>query len=249
MSTTLAILPIILLLIFLFFRMNKPNKMMKSNTKRSVFRISKAAHFKILIGFLGLLLLLTAIGEFVEAGKQSVDPAPRADANFQRLLDTIDDQIFNREAVDPSLLFEKRTHPIGETLIIHNIEQNEHYFEGPTIYIERKSGNDQTIEEFVYKPLLILDSYDFSDKLHVTMPIWAEDTMTLQENPRFDITYTTFQEAIFLDQLTKFKSYNSQGYEFSSSSPIIIIHLKIPKDLEVISEYEEEQLIFIDEFD
>lgn len=247
MNLTLVILPIILLLIFLTFRMNKPNKMMKSNTKKFAFRISKAAQFKILIGFLGLLLLLTAIGEFVGAGKQSVDPAPKADADYERLIDSIDGQISNREEVDPTLLVEKRTHPVGETLTIHNKEQYEDYFDGPIIYIERKSGNDQTIEEFVYKQLLIVDGYDFSDKIHVTMPIWARDSMTLPENPRYDITYTTFQEASLLEQLTDTKSSNNQGYDSISSSPII--HLKIPENLQIISEYEEEQIIYIDEFD
>ena len=247
MNSTLVILPIILLLFFLVYRMNKPNKMMKSNTRKFTFRISKAAHFKLFIGFLGLLLLLTAIGEFVGAGKQSADPAPKADANFERLYDSIDGQIFNSEAVDPSLLIEKRTHSVGETLTIHNKEQNEDYFEGPAIYIERKSDNDQTIEEFVYKPLLIVDGYDFSDRVNVSMPIWTGDTMALSENPRYDITYTTFQEATFLDQLTKFKYYNNQGAESLSRPPFI--HLMIPKDLEIINEYEEEKLIFIDEFD
>ena len=247
MNAGLLMLPIILLLIFMIFRMNKPNKMMKSNKKKFAFRNSKAAHFKILIGFLGLLLLLTAIGEFVGAGKESVEPAPKADANFERLFDSIGDHIFNREAIDSPLLIEKRTHPIGATLTIHNKEQNEDYFEGPTIYIERKSSNDQTIEEFVYKPLLFVDGYNFSDKVNVAMPIWTGDTMTLTEQQGYDITYTTFQEATFLDQLTKNKSYytGSDGSTFSSP----IIHLKIPKDLEVINEYEEEQHIFIDEFD
>ena len=247
MNATLLMLSIILLLIFLVFRMNKPNKMMKSNTKKFAFRISKAAHFKILIGFLGLLLLLSAIGEFVGAGNRSVDPAPLADANFDLHLNSIDSQIFNRETVDPSLLVEKRTHSVGETLTIHNKEQNEDYSEGPTIYIERKSGNDQTIEEFIYKQLLIEDGYDFSDKIHATTPIWTSDTMTLLENQKYDITYTAFQEATFLNQLTKSKSYNKQGFGSFSGSPII--HLKIPQSLEVINEYEEEQLIYIDEFD
>ena len=247
MNTTLAIIPILLLLFFLIFRMNKPNKMMKSNTRKFTFRISKAAHFKLLIGFLGLLLLLTAIGEFVGGGRQLLEPAPKADANFEQQFDSISDQIFNREAVDPSLLVEKRTHPVGATLTIHNKEQNEDYFEGPDIYIERKSDNDQTIEEFVYKPLLTVNGYDFSDKVNVAMPIWTGDTMTLSENSSDDITYTTFQEATFLDQLTKNKSYYTGGNDSTFSSPII--HLKIPKDLEVISEYEEQQLLFIDEFD
>ena len=247
MSSTLLILPIILLLIFLILRMNKPNKMMKSHTKKFAFRISKTTHFKILIGFLGFLLLLTALGEFVGAGKRSVDPVPLADPNFDLLINSIDSQIFKREAVDPSLLVEKRTHPIGDTLTIHDKVKNEDYFEGPTIYIERKSGNDQIIEEFVYKQLLIVDGYDFSDKVHVTMPNWTRDTMTLSEKLSYDITYTTFQEATFLNQLTKSKSYNKQGYESFSSYPII--HLKVPQNLEVINEYEEEQLVYIDEFD
>lgn len=247
MNSTLVIIPIILLLGFLIFRMSKPNKMMKSNTKKFSFRLSRNSHFKILLGFLGLLLLLAAIGEFLGAGKLSVDSPPLADANIERLYDSIDTQIFNREEIDPSLLAEKRSHPIGESLTIRNKEQFEDYFEGPTIYIERKVGDDQTIEEFVYKQQLTVGDFDFSHKIDVTMPIWTGDIMTLSESPKYDITYTQFQEAPLLSQLTNSKFTGSGGYDSSYRSPVI--HLKIPKNLEVINEYEEEQLIYIDDFD
>lgn len=247
MNFTLLVILIIMLPTFLIIRTIKPKKMMKSHTKKATFRISKPTHFKILLGFLGLLVFLTAIGEFVNPGKQSAKPAPVADPNYELLFDSIADQIFNREEVDPSLLVEKRTHPIGQTLTIYNKVENEDYFEGPLIYIERKSDNDQIIEEFVYKPLLVVDGYDFGQKFPITLPIWTEDTMTFKDNTRYDITYTTFQEAILLDQLTKSKSTNHQGYGTPLSLPVI--HLKIPKDLEIINEYQEEQLIFIDEFD
>ncbi|MCZ2260322.1 hypothetical protein [Sporosarcina sp. G11-34] len=250
MNFTLFTLLIVLVSVFLFLRISKSNEMMKSSTKKFAVRINKSTHFKILLGFLGLLLILTAIGEFVYDGKSSADPAPKADADYMQLLDSmdsIDNQIINSEEVDPTLLVEKRTHSTGETLTIYSQEKYVDHFEGPVVYIERKSGNDKTIEEFIYKPLLVTDGYDFTQKVPIWMPIWEGDIMTLPKSPGYDITYTIFQEATALDQLTKFKSNSYQGYD-STYRPSVI-HLKIPENLKIINEYEEEQLIYIDELD
>lgn len=245
MTLSFLIVLIIPLIVVFILQLNKPKKMMKSNTKKFAIRISKATHFKISIGFIVLLLVLSAISEFIGAGKESATPIPKADANYEETFDLIDSQIMNDEPVDPNLLIEKRTHQVGDTLFIHN-EEEEQFYETITIYIIRKSGDDQTVEEFIYKPLLIVNGYDFSQEFDMTMPVWDTDNMTIPKQKSNDITYTTFQESIILNQLTKFKSSSNMGYDSALRTPIV--YLKVPENLEIMSDYED-QLIFIDEFE
>ncbi len=235
---------VIPLLVVLILQMSRPKKIMNSNTKKFSIRISKAAHFKISIAFIVLLLVLSVFGEFLGAGKKAATPAPKADAAYEQLLSLIDNQIMNGESIDPKLIAEKRTHQVGDTLFIQS--KDEEFYETATIYIERKSGNDQTVEEFIYKPLLIVNGYDFSREFNLTLPLWEEDKMTLQKQKNYDVTYTTFQESIILNQLGKFKSSADTGYDSAIRMPII--HLKVPENLEIISDYEN-QLIFTDEFE
>ena len=134
----------------------------------------------------------------------------------------------NHEAIDPALLLEKRIHPAGQTLTIQ--WENDQIPDGPSpfIYIERKESGDQTIEEFLYKPLLIVDNYDFSNSIVVAKPVWAENKMTI---PKKQINGTTnatfFYDATLLQQLTKNRHLQSSGY--SSEYRSLIIHLKIPQ--------------------
>lgn len=232
---------LLILIIILISQLRKPNKMMKS--KKVTIRINRRTHFKLLFSFIGLLLVLTVTVELMGFWKKSATPMPNADPSFEEMAYSIGSQIMNREKVDPTFLFEKRTHPAGETLTIHRNDE-EHY--GTSIYIERRSDNDKTIEEFLYRPLLFVDGYDFSQAVNVARPIWAVGSMTIPEPLKSDFTYVSFHEAAFLSQLTKNKSNDISGFGSSSSSPII--HLKIPKDLKIIDTREDE-LIFIDEID
>ena len=78
----------------------------------------------------------------------------------------------------------------------------------PFVYIERKQTGDQTIEEFIYKPLFIVDEYDFSNALDIAKPVWTENTMTLPKKPVGDTTIATFfYDAALLQQLTKNRQF------------------------------------------
>lgn len=248
MSITVILIPfiVIALIFILIYGMNKPNKMMKSKTNKIVFRMNRNTHSKTLLVFIALLIVLTITVELMDTRSKSVESTPKLDVpfyEFENSVHSLEEQIMNSEKTDPALLMEKRTHLAGETLTIH---RNGEPFDGPYVYIERKSENDQTIEEFIYKPILIVDDYDLSDMLEavIPVPVWSEYSVTFPEIKHFDITLANFQEATILKQLTKDRSHASVSMGYGSTSRPHIVHLIVPKDLEVIDLSEE--LNFVD---
>lgn len=247
MNAVLVFIPIIVVtfIFFLLLGSKKPNRMMKSKSASALFRINRSTHYKIVVAFIALLLVLTITIEIMEPQMQKTTPAQTVDADFSNMIESLDGQIFNRETIDPSIILEKRTHFAGKTLTIH---RNDELFDRPYIYIERKPDNDDTIEEFLYKPILIVDDLNFSDKVNVTKPKWTEDTVTFRKVLQTNIERINFEDASMLKQLTtmRFQPSISMGYGSMSSLPVV--HLKVPKDLKIIAE-DEDELIFIDEFD
>lgn len=242
-SLTLILLPIILGSIgaYLLF---KPTLKQIPKTRRFSVQLSKSTHFKMLIGFMALLVLLTIAAEFVASGKPLVTPPPKAGPNFEEEIWEVSNQIMNSEKVDDALLLEKRIHPAGDALVIqHSAEP----YDDPHIYIERKNNNDdQTIEEILYKPAVLVDNYDFSDRLKIMTPVWDGNIVSFPQ-AKSKINFITFEEATALKQLTANASQQliSEG-GFSTSTPLII-HLIVPKDLEIIAD--EDFISFIDEYE
>ena len=247
MSNFIILVPFILIVIifFLIYGMKNPNKVMKSKTNKVLIRIKRSTHFKILLAFIVLLIGLTIAVEIIVPRSQSATPIPKVDGpfyEFENSVYSLEDQIMNGEETDSALLFEKRTHLAEDTL---TIERHNEQLDGPYVYIERKSENDGTIEEALYKPILIVDDYNFSEKLDVTVPIWAGNLVTFPESIKVDIEHTNFQETTMLNQLTtkRFQASISMGH--GSMSRPLIVHLKVPKDLKIIDPWDE--VFYIDE--
>lgn len=244
-SLTFILLPIILGSIgaYLLF---KPTLKQIPKTRRFSVQLSKSTHFKMLIGFMALLVLLTIVAEFVASGKPLVTPPPKADLNFEEEVWEVSNQIMDSEKIDDALLLEKRIHPAGDALVIQHSPEP---YDDPHIYIERRRKNnneDQTIEEILYKPAVLVDNYDFSDRLKIVTPVWDGNIVSFPQ-VKSKINFTTFEEATALKQLTASSSQQliSEG-GFSTYRPLII-HLIVPKDLEIIAD--EDFISFIDEYE
>lgn len=244
MSNFGILIPFILLasIIILIYGMKKPNKMMKSKTNKVSFRMNRSTHFKILLAFIALLVVLAVTVEVFEPRRQTAAPLVKVESDYGMGIYSVGNQIMNGEKADSAFFLEKRVHLAGDTL---TIKRSDEPFEGPTVYIERKRENDGTIEEFLYKPLLTVDDYDFSDKLEVVMPVWAENTVTFPKSLKPDIEHTNFQEATILKQLTTTRFQASISMRHGSTSIPLVVHLKVPMDLEIIDPSGE--IIFIDE--
>lgn len=237
---------LLFILILLFgligaYRMGRP---MQPKTKRFSIQLNKSIHFKLLIGFTIFLILLTITSEFIASGKPLVVPPPQADPNFEEEIWEIENQIMNREQVDDSFLLEKRLHPAGDALVI---QQSEDPFDHPHIYIERKNKDDQTIEEFLYKPAIFIDNYDFSDRVKVATPVWDGNIVSFPQ-VKSKVNFITFEEARTLEQLTTSSSQQVISDGYSSTSRPLIIHLILPEGLEIIAD-DEDYLSFIDEYE
>jgi hypothetical protein len=141
-------------------------------------------------------------------------------------------KILNKEfsSIDPSLILESRTHHTGETLRLTRAT-HDRFDELPSIYIERKSENDGTIEETVYKPLLIINDLDFSDHLHYALPDWHQDEVIFRSPPATEIVFTSYRDAYLLSQFTQNRHENRSS--FGSVSRQIIVHLLVPASTEI----------------
>ena len=238
-----ALIPILLIVIILILG----NYALKpKNQKRGAFVICRRTHYKLLAFFIVFLILATVLTEIFISKINSATPLETVEFSHDDYFNSIDNQIVNHEAVDPTLLLEKRIHPAGQTLTIE-WENDQYPGDGPTpfIYIERKESGDQTIEEFLYKPILIVDNYNFSNSIDVTKPIWTTNKLTI---PHQSINETMnailFYDAALLQQLTKNRQHQSTvGY--SSEFRSLIIHLKIPANLEIV-DTNEDFLFFVD---
>ena len=237
--SSMAFLPILLMVIILLFGYQMMNH------KKGAIMIGRNIHFKIVVIFIAILIVTTVIAE---AYHSKIDSAitPKVVENHYEAYYQIEDEIINHGSVDPDLLLEKRTHAAGKTLTIQwEDDSYENYHQ--SIYIERKAPGDQTIEEFIYKPILIANEFDFSQMVNTPKPIWSENKMFIPKKPvNNTITFTTYHDAALLQQLTKTQQLQSNDYGFSSEYRHLIIHLKIPADLEVVAS-DEGSLYFIDE--
>ena len=238
----ISLIPILLIAVILMlgYRALKPK-----NQKRSAFVISRRTHYKILAFFIAVLIIATVITEIFISKINSATPLEKVEYHSNEEFNSIDTQIVNHEAVNPDLLLEKRIHPAGQTLTIQ-WDNDPYSGSGPTpfIYIERKEAGDQTIEEFLYKPLLIVDDYDFSNAIDVAKPIWTENKMTIPHQSINDTMNATFYyDAYLLQQLTKNRHQQSSGY--SSEYRTLTIYLKVPADLKIV-DTDEDYIYFVD---
>ncbi|WP_210470559.1 hypothetical protein [Sporosarcina sp. 6E9] len=235
----IALVPIIIIVGILILGY----RMMKQKNRKAAIIIGRNTHFKVLAIFIGVLFVSVVVTEvFYPKINSAAHPKKieRYDEGY-----SIEDDIFNQKAIHSDLLLEKRTHPAGQTLTFR-WENNPYEGSSPVIYIERKRSGDQTIEEFLYKPLLIVDDYDFSNYIDIAKPVWTKNTMTLPKKPRSERSDTTiatsFYDAALLQQLMKNRQFQSNS--FSSEHRSLIIHIKIPANLKII-DTDEDLLYFV----
>jgi hypothetical protein len=252
------VLPILLIIIIVLVL---AYQMTKSENQKVTFVVQRNLHFKLVAFFIVFLILTTVIAELFYSKINSATSPHKVESQYDEGYNpttpyeesgnhhyseayiSIEDQIMNREAVDQDLLLEKRTHTAGKSLTIQWLH-NPYEGHSASVYIERKETGDQTIEEFIYKPLLVVDGYDFANFMDVTIPIWTDNKMTIPEKPINEKTIATFfYDANLLQQLMKNRILQDNGH-FSEYRGLII-HLKIPADLEIIDS-NEDFLNFVD---
>lgn len=208
----------IVCMLYLYFRRSTPRRM---------FTI-------IFVGYFSFLLCSLVVSEFLEINTKSYSPQQiESPTDF-----VIHDKIINKEKIEPSVFIEKRIYKTDNTLLIEN-EDNR-----VIVYIERLDGQLQTIEEFLYKPALIINYHNFSDRIKFNKPFWDGNKIIIPEQPSNNINYVSYNDAELTNQFIKDDQPLDCCY-YPIWSPLVV-HLKVPENIEVISS-NEELTYFIDE--
>jgi len=171
-------------------------------------------HFALIMGYIVFLLAVLLTAEIVEQLHQPLSST----VDFTELNY---DLVINESIHSPQFM-EKRTHPAGDKLTI----QNE--YDGAYLYVERKN-DDGIIEELIFKPMLLVNKYDFSDKINIEKPIWQDSLITIPPQPFTEIQYAQFYDTVILSQLTGSRYASSNSY--ATGQPIV--HLIVPKNVEI----------------
>lgn len=227
---------IVLLSILLFIGLRNVVK-----RKKTMIHITSKFHYTVISIFVILLLVTTIIVEWFYPSSKASHLPPKSDVDLYNY-PSPSDSILNGETPDESHLIAKRTHEIGDTLTIGYLPD---VYGEPEIWVERKDVNDGTIEEFVYKQLFTVDEYDFSNEIDVTLPEWQKDSVTFLQQPTFTFEFVSFSNSTILNQLIEEKNNDAFPDMYGSTSGPAIVHLIVPKDLEIIDPLDSVQ--FIDE--
>lgn len=215
----LLLLLIVLAIVYFFGKSNKTSR------KQTTINFNSRKHFALLIGYIVFLLAVLVTSEFIERRhptSSSTDESTAVDfteLHAQLSIGKID------EIVNSPQFIEKRTHPIGDTLNI------QHEYDGTYIYIERKSTDDNIVEELIFKPMLEINGHDFSDKVKIAKPIWQDGLITLPKQPLTDIQYAQFNDAILLNQMTFTNSRSSSYRGIGTRS--LVVYLIVPAGIKI----------------
>lgn len=216
----LVTLPIIGIF-YILFRKNK------STVKQPMIGFNSRKHFSFLIGYIVFLLVVLMTAEIVGKHYQSLSASEKLTiADYNEL--NYDHHLSIGEvdaAINASQLIEKRVHPAGDTLTIRNT------YDDALIYIERKSDNDGIIEELIFKPTLLVNEHNFSDKVLVEKPVWRDVIITIRSQPISHIRYARFYDSVLLNQLTqtKLRSSSNPGY----ATRQLVIYLIVPENTKI----------------
>ncbi|MFC5589287.1 hypothetical protein ACFPRA_10335 [Sporosarcina soli] len=208
-------------------------RLLKSPGKTKVFRISRKFHFTFMKAFIVLLLVTLALSEVMAWNSEGNTPPQYS---VEQSLVNLDEAILNGKEIPSSLLLEKRTHETDGTLSISNS------YGQAFVYIERTAEENTVIEERIYKPELTMNDYDLSDYVKVKKPVWRDHSMFLPDQPVNDFRYTSYHDSQMLNQLMKEEEHNLNSW--SSSSRSLVIHLLVPKNIEL--ETDTQNVMFID---
>lgn len=229
-----TVLPIVLLIMILILAM-----VGKGFIRKGILAFNRKFHFWAAFGFIGLLLIMTILAEVLYPTSQVSKAPPKMDNHFPYSLkayNAISDDVIEGKKVDSSLLVASRTHEVGDQLeIMHRGE----FYDFPMIYIERSDTASNTVEEYVYKPYMFVNDYDYTEQLNLHLPTWQDDTMTIVDMVDFQLNLVSFSDASLFKQFTSagLGTVFSGGVGSSSASPII--HLIVPEDVEVIAPFDD----------
>ncbi len=240
MMGALALIPFLLIIVIFVLLMFG-----KTFSRQGIFSINRKFHFIVAFSFIGVLFIMTILAELLYPTSQEIERPPHTEdtspSRFQAY-NKIENDIIAGSRANSSLLVASRTHKVDEQL---EITYSGEFYDFPLIYVERSEEAENTIEEYVYKPFMFVNDYDYTDKLDIHLPTWGKDTMTISNMVDFNLNLTEYSDASLFKQFTSEGNNSTFSSSFGSSSATPIIHLIVPKDLEVIAPFDD--VMFVEE--
>lgn len=219
MAGIAIVLPILLIIIVMWrFKRMPPSKM----------TMNKKWTYLFLAAYIGVLIIATIAGDMLNSHHLE-QPKLISEEDLNQFEEALN--IGALATLAPSSILEKRTHEIGASLSISTNDEDSY----PNITIEYKDVNDGLIEETIFKPQLVMDEYDLSDYFEYVLPKWTDDQVLFLVPPSSKVALISYDSAFLLKQFTS-GPRESFGHSNSSMSRDIIVHLRVPKDLEIIAD-------------
>ncbi len=221
-----------ILFIFLFFLLVFGAVFFGLRARPKKRQMSRKMPYVFFSAYVVILLIATITVSIMDKTSSAEFPRQLSDAEANQIEQALFNSILNKEraSIDPSLILENRTHQAEDTLRLTK-PASDRFAEFTSIYIERKSEDDGMIEETIYKPSLIINDLDFSDRLQYALPEWQQDEVVFRSPPTTEIEFSSYQDAYLLSQFTKKRSESL--INFSSMSRQITIHLLVPSSTEI----------------
>lgn len=193
----------------------------KRSAPRRFIRIGRKIHIGFIGGYIALLCIGLIFAEIAEVKNR--EEMPKKLDNDQ--LSIYFEQVVQKKGrIDTSYILSERQYTVSESLSIHQP------FEHVAFYIERTKDHS-TVKEVIYKPLLDINHYDFSDHVKVEMPIWQDNEVTIPKQPKSIFRYISYHDSALVNQLTTARGANFNG--FSSGYQTMAIHLIVPEDVDI----------------
>lgn len=221
-TTLLLSTLIIVLVIGIFF---------SSKLTGKFFNITSKVHYTIAFSFIALLFIMTIIVEVLFPSSE-VRQLPLNENAFDDVV--IGSSAEKIDSIDESEPVTKRTHEIENQLTIYHDDAD---YSGADIWIERKDVNDGIVEEYITKPLYMVNNHDLSNEVDIALPEWQGNAVTFSKQPTFEFNFAYYTGSFILNQFTGEKSYDLFS-GFSSSGRTMSIHLIVPKDLKIDGDLE-----------
>lgn len=179
----------------------------------------KMTHW-LLMSYVGLLLIAMVIVPFISTDLPDQVSASEQSRNefYQHLGNG------KIGSINPEYIAQHKTFDYENSTL--KISSNR--IDGTLIYVERKDTNDGEINCFVYKRGLIINGFNFTDKL---APIHLElnkNTMNIHQPPPQDISLAMVKKEFTINQFSV-ENLNNETMEPDQQ----VIYLRVPKDLEI----------------
>lgn len=221
----IGLLPILTVLIMLFFIITIIAKVMKITVNRKgKYSYSKRTYW-VMGGYIGSLLIFTILGTFLPTNDMKVAYTSDLEKEYTNLYNLImqgkTDKI-DRKFVDKKLTFQYDDHEL-------EVVANDGY--NLQIIVEKKENDDDKIEAVLYKTRSNINNMDISSLANSSDIELVGNKLVEIKPKKVKIEISQFKNPFTVRQFTSEKLFDSNGTILHQGQSIL--YLRIPRDLKL----------------